>query len=417
MNGPEMTNAVQDALEHLYDVRYLRRHALASEVCTANLIETWGEELHNRLRTAIDRLCPPAGTPAHLLAWRSHRYLTLRYIHALTVHQVASELGITERHCRRIHRQAIAELVPLLSMHEAVEIPRQDDHDPSSNGELLAKELDEVGTSGDLPSTAESTVRGVIQTLDALACNAQVTISLAESFDRDLMVERMLTRQILLNLLLHVIGSQQGERVTLNAQEDRGWIRLDVVVGMTDWSAPVVLPEQTDEHLSIARHLADVRGGNLKVAQRGNERHFMVTLPPSRSRAVLLIDDNLDFLRFLRRCLADTAYSVLEATDAADGLRKAQGSQPDIVILDILIPGQDGWETLQLLKNHRLTRHIPVIVCSVLRDRDLAFSLGADEWITKPSTPHALLDILDRCYTLAHKRNVSKLWYSPVAER
>ncbi len=110
-------------------------------------------------------------------------------------------------------------------------------------------------------------------------------------------------------------------------------------------------------------------------------------------------------------------YGVLEATDAADGLRKAQGSQPDIVILDILIPGQDGWETLQLLKNHRLTRHIPVIVCSVLRDRDLAFSLGADEWITKPSTPQALLDLLDRCYTLAHKRGASKLWYSPVAER
>jgi len=62
-----------------------------------------------------------------------------------------------------------------------------------------------------------------------------------------------------------------------------------------------------------------------------------------------------------------------------------------------MMPQQDGWEVLQLLRNRRRTRDIPVLVCSVIDDPELAFSLGAAEFLAKPVKREELLEALERC--------------------
>jgi CheY-like chemotaxis protein len=68
--------------------------------------------------------------------------------------------------------------------------------------------------------------------------------------------------------------------------------------------------------------------------------------------------------------------------------------QPEVIILDVMMPGIDGWELLQRLKTLRETQLIPVIICSVINDPELAFALGASQYVPKPVTREALLRAL-----------------------
>jgi CheY-like chemotaxis protein len=89
----------------------------------------------------------------------------------------------------------------------------------------------------------------------------------------------------------------------------------------------------------------------------------------------------------------------VSATTGEEGLRLARETRASAVTLDVMMPDQDGWEILQNLKNQTDTSALPVIVCSVLKERDLAFSLGANQFLEKPVTQHMLLRALAECTT------------------
>jgi CheY-like chemotaxis protein len=70
--------------------------------------------------------------------------------------------------------------------------------------------------------------------------------------------------------------------------------------------------------------------------------------------------------------------------------------RPDIIVLDLMMPEQDGWDLLQLLSNQPDTAHIPIMICSVLKQKQLALSLGAAAFLEKPFTEQALLEMLEK---------------------
>ena len=111
---------------------------------------------------------------------------------------------------------------------------------------------------------------------------------------------------------------------------------------------------------------------------------------------MLVIDDNAGLVELFGRYLEGEPFRLLGAQNGAQGLRLVEQQQPTMVILDVMMPEQDGWETLQHLKHSEETRRIPVIVCSVLDDPELAFSLGASEFLAKPVSREALLSCLRR---------------------
>src|SRR5579884_246970 len=125
-----------------------------------------------------------------------------------------------------------------------------------------------------------------------------------------------------------------------------------------------------------------------------------LTLPTAETPVVLVVDDNADVLSLFRRYLG-TLYDVHPATNGEQALRLAGQVHPDVITLDVMMPSQDGWEVLQMLKNDPSTAHIPVVVCSVLRERELALSLGAAEFLAKPVTAEHLRAALQRCSTTA----------------
>lgn len=120
------------------------------------------------------------------------------------------------------------------------------------------------------------------------------------------------------------------------------------------------------------------------------------SLPTSEERVVLVIEDNESVIKAFQRYLNGYNYQVVGITTSENALQAARSIKPAAVTLDIMMPHQDGWETLQALKNDPATEHIPIIICSVLEDPDLALSLGAAAYLSKPVAQTELLAMLDQ---------------------
>jgi CheY-like chemotaxis protein len=122
----------------------------------------------------------------------------------------------------------------------------------------------------------------------------------------------------------------------------------------------------------------------------------VLALPAVQLATVLLVDDNPDTLRLFRRYLAGGSFRPIEAADGRQAIALARQARPRAIVLDVMLPSQDGWEILQSLRSDLVTQGIPVVMCSVLRQSDLALALGASAYLSKPITRDALLLTLRR---------------------
>ena len=99
-------------------------------------------------------------------------------------------------------------------------------------------------------------------------------------------------------------------------------------------------------------------------------------------------------INLFRRYLTGHPYQIIEAADSSQAIELARKIKPQLIILDVMLPRQDGWEVLQNLKNHPMTLKIPVLMCSVLELPDVAVSLGADAYLKKTPSRTEFLRVL-----------------------
>ena len=110
---------------------------------------------------------------------------------------------------------------------------------------------------------------------------------------------------------------------------------------------------------------------------------------------VLVVDDEIYIVHILDFSLGMEGYEVLTALDGEQALEKAKNEKPDLIVLDIMMPKLDGYETCKLLKAEESTRDIPVILLSAKGrnvDQKIGFDVGADDYITKPFSPRKLVE-------------------------
>ena len=146
----------------------------------------------------------------------------------------------------------------------------------------------------------------------------------------------------------------------------------------------------------MSRRLTELFKGELALAS--GERSATVTawLPAAKPVKVLALEDNLDTLQLWQRYLAHSRFQLVGERDPQNALTVVAAAQPDLILLDIMMPGLDGWDLLAQLRHHPATSAIPVIVCTVLPQKELALSLGASDFIRKPATRMGLLEALER---------------------
>jgi CheY-like chemotaxis protein/anti-sigma regulatory factor (Ser/Thr protein kinase) len=175
--------------------------------------------------------------------------------------------------------------------------------------------------------------------------------------------------------------------------------------------------------LAITRRFVQLMGGDIQVeSQLGRGSTFRILLPaqvsappetaagePAEHRPissghfgkVLVIDDDPAARDLMQRFLAREGFQPIVAESGEQGLRLARKMRPDVITLDVMMPQMDGWAVLQELKSNPQLSSVPVIMVTIVDDKNLGYTLGADDYMTKPIDRDQMGAILQK-YRCAH---------------
>ena len=126
----------------------------------------------------------------------------------------------------------------------------------------------------------------------------------------------------------------------------------------------------------------------------------------SQQPHVLVVDADRRLRSLLRDFLAENGFLVATADDAADARAKLRHLNFDALVLDVMMPGVDGWAVLSSLKSDPELADIPVIMVTIIDEKNLGYSLGASEYLTKPIDRNRLLAVLDNYRVEEGKKRV-----------
>jgi DNA-binding response OmpR family regulator len=126
-------------------------------------------------------------------------------------------------------------------------------------------------------------------------------------------------------------------------------------------------------------------------------------------KKVLIVEDNTELLELLRLGLKEAGFAVSTATDGLDALEKARSLEPDVIVLDLVLPELDGFAVCETLKRNRETSAIPVLLVTGLSSeftRLAGFESGADGYVTKPTTASQIVSKIEECLSRPARRLV-----------
>jgi two-component system alkaline phosphatase synthesis response regulator PhoP len=115
------------------------------------------------------------------------------------------------------------------------------------------------------------------------------------------------------------------------------------------------------------------------------------------AKKIMVIDDEPYIARVIKFKLEQEGYTVYSANDGISGLEKIRQEKPDLVLLDVMMPGLSGYEVCQKIKADTALSQIPVVILTAKgqeRDREQGLSVGASDYITKPFSPNRLLELV-----------------------
>jgi PAS domain S-box-containing protein len=242
-------------------------------------------------------------------------------------------------------------------------------------------------------------------------------------------------KQILINLISNAAKFTHTGTISICGRAARDFIQIcveDTGIGIAPDALERIFQEfqQADSSttrqyggtglgLSISKHLARLLDGDLTVAsQEGVGSTFTLTIPyprpagqgqseehPAKSQPdisagqeplVLVIDDDRNAHDMLCEVLCESGFRLVSAFSGSQGVQLAREMAPDAILLDIMLPDKDGWQTLHELKSKDATRHIPVILITITDNKPLGYRLGAADYLVKPLSESEVQAALER---------------------
>ncbi len=372
MNQAEQIAWTRDALERMYDIAFLQR-SIGLLPGGAPIADA--RELQSALQRLIRQLKPTSDVPSGSLAWRIYNTLEYRYIRALTQVEAAAEMNISLRQLRREQDRGIAAVAMLLF---AVPAPR--------NGAAAPPGRDSLSAGGCEFLRLDDLLRAVLSLIDPLLGQQNIDVCVTLPAPAPVVwSNRIVIRQLLIMLISLTIHDVQNSRLQISGRQQ------DDHISLVFTCAGTAAPLQPGDRSTLER-LAREAGGEVSAAP--GAAGYELLMPVRGRQQVLMIDDSPDAIELARRYLSGTPFDLVAVTRAEDALKQAEVLQPSCILLDVMMPGRDGWEILALLKSHGETIHIPVVVCSVLQNPDLARALGAAQILPRPHSAAQLLDAL-----------------------
>jgi len=283
------------------------------------------------------------------------------------------------------------------------------------------------------------TLRDVVNTIQPLVVRNANTLEVRYSADIGSMhSDRTKLRQALFNLLSNACKfTHQGTislnvvRESLDGADGLVFSVSDTGIGMTSEQMDRLFQafSQADAStsgqyggtglgLAISKRFCRMMGGDVTVESRhGKGTTFTIRLPavlheleagraaetepilepiPGMAKTVLVIDDDAVVLDLMKRFLSKEGFLVEIAPGGKEGLLLAKDRHPDAITLDVMMPGMDGWAVLTELKSDPDLARIPVIMLTIVEDKNMGYMLGASDYMTKPIDRHRLLDVLQK---------------------
>ncbi len=357
---------------------------------------------------AIKDLKPADQTPPAARIRRIYALLNYRYVENLSQEGAAERLGITARHLRREQLDALHVLALRLwagSEPAATEpAPAAEGVDDLAADESTA-ELDppewraqlrqELATLHEGAPAAVASLNEIITTVAALGRaltdRRGITLLAAPPVEEiSVAMHPAALRQVLLAAIAELAGRMTQGQLAVRAQRHAEGVRLTVE------GAPI--PAQSRPDTRFIQDLLDVPGGIASV-EGGAEGVVIHIDLPAVEHVVLVVDDNLDMAHLYRRYLTGTGFYMIHAAQGQHALVAAESSAPAVIVLDVMLPDVDGWALLTQMHEHPALRAVPIIVCSVVREEELALALGAAAYLRKPISREAFLGALDEAVT------------------
>jgi CheY-like chemotaxis protein len=385
---------VRSTLNHLYDPEYLARSPLVGLFGLASRYDP-AAALQQRLIHAIEALRPQG---AGLLAARdqqAHDLLLYRYVQRLTQDDIAHQFGISERQLRRDQNRAVQLLAGRLweeygpAQGSATETPAETPTGQPTGDESFAWL---VRNPAECLTDPNQTLVTVGELAQALAERHGVRLAWPAPADLPpLAVHPIAFRQMVLGLLGHALPCAGGGRCALAATRSPAGLTFEITAQWPDAGRPVAAAD-----LVQVEELVGLFGGRLAHASGPGRLTYRLDLPICDQWPVLVIDDNADILQLLARYVAGTRYRVIPAPDPGQVFELLEVHAPWLIVLDVMMPRMDGWELLRKLRGHPPARRLPIIVCTIMNQPELAYALGANVFLRKPVTQAAFLAALEQ---------------------
>ncbi len=251
--------------------------------------------------------------------------------------------------------------------------------------------------------------------------------------------DRVKFKQILYNLLSNAIKfTPENGRIYLEAgiMDDMLQVSVsDTGIGMNPddqekvfkefWQADSSFArkyEGTGLGLALTKRIVEMHGGRIwfeSEYDKGSIFYFALPMKASQKKAkpkeaeakprqtlpaggreaktILVVEDDRMAADLMTLYLTSAGYNVIVAVDGEEAIKKSKEFRPFLITLDIMLPRKDGWDVLSELKNSQDTADIPVVIVSIIDNKDLGFSLGAAEYLIKPIDRTKLIDTVNAC--------------------
>lgn len=276
----------------------------------------------------------------------------------------------------------------------------------------------------------------VLSTIRPLAMAKNIQVQHKPDVDGTVYADRVRLKQVLYNLLSNAVKfTPKSGRISIECVEEGNFVRLSVTdtgIGIRAEDQAVVFEEfrqvesssgttheGTGLGLAITKRLVEQQGGKISLdSEPGKGSRFTFTLPAGSSKPasnlplvrepahpptaadtnprkslILVVDDELAARELLASYL-DPEYRIVMAESGAEAVKKAQQLCPDAITLDVLMPGGNGFDTLVALRKAPETASIPIIIVSIVDQRQVGFALGAADYLIKPIRKPVLLDAI-----------------------
>ena len=380
---------VKQVLEHLYDFPYLEGHPLAAESAepagAGRPAETPGQRLRREAMAAIEALSPGPGVPLRAPHARVYNLLHLHYVEGMTIQETARELSISLRQAYRDLRHGEESVAAVLWSRRATPAPPGAGAAQASSVQTEIARLETHPRPVDLQRLLQYAQKAV----ERLAAQRAVDLHI-EALPEPTIVaaDQAVAQQVLVNILSYAVQQAQAGalEVGLAPEKEQVCLTLRYVRDPKATGALVIN--------DVVKQLVARLGWGVQQEDQPAGARLLTLRMPAHGSTVLVIDDNEGLVELLERYLAGYACRLVAATSGPAGLELAQELVPDAIVLDVMMPGMDGWELLQIMRTRPQTAAIPVIICSVFNDPELAYSLGASLFLPKPVSRDGILAAL-----------------------